>query len=351
MLKSIILACCSSATYTLDTGSANETASSSTSTTTVASTVASTTYYTMVTIQWWQYSTSSTFSTKHTSTSTMAPTTSWTSTATSTSWSIASSATASASSTSFLSTNRLATQNLSFAGDYATVVGSNKALFLEECSASLAEAACIDVHAGSVIVTLQGLPSALTIAKAQLQASGLDLPSFYSLNLEMTKTASVSTTISTTTMENKTSSQSGASADDGFIVPLVVVAGSLGGLCLSLACCYGLLVFRRRRRKQAREVAQPSDNTDDSDCIVLSVQETENPQESSRDLKDAPHREMIRQDLSARKLQVEASPQESQEPAANTPVETDQWKLDLPDDIPEAVPAACHAANRGRTSL
>merc|ERR1712232_1308963 len=108
------------------------------------------------------------------------------------------------------------------------------------------------------------------------------------------------------------------------------------------------------RRKQ-EEVAQPSENPFDLDCIVRSVQETENAQESSRDLIDAPHREMIRQDLSARKVQVEARPQESQAasqdlarhaPAVNTAVETDQWKLDLPNDIPEALPAACHAANR-----
>lgn len=199
----------------------------------------------------------------------------------------------------------LATQNLTFTGDYATVVGSNKKRFLEECTAALGEVACIDVHAGSIIVALQGSPSALTSAMVQLQASGLDLPSFSSLALGMTET--VSTTNIKTAKE--TPSQSDAPANDGFILPVVIVAASLGGLCLFVACCYGILAFRRRRRKQLQEVARALDDNQILDCVILSVEEPS--QESSRELKKAPNGEMPCQDFASVKLDVEENPQET----------------------------------------
>lgn len=199
----------------------------------------------------------------------------------------------------------LATQNLTFAGDYATVIGSNKRRFLEECTAALGEAACIDVHAGSIIVTLQGSPSVLTTAMVQVQASGLELPSFSSLSLEMMETVST-TGIKTA---NETSSQSDAPASDGFIVLVVIVAGSLGGLCLFVACCYGILVFRRQRRKQGQEVARQLDDDQNLDCVILSVEES--PWESSQELKEAPSGEMPCQGLASVKLNVKESPQES----------------------------------------
>eukprot|EP00930_Biecheleria_cincta_P099756 TRINITY_DN9136_c1_g1_i1.p1 TRINITY_DN9136_c1_g1~~TRINITY_DN9136_c1_g1_i1.p1 ORF type:complete len:417 (-),score=69.20 TRINITY_DN9136_c1_g1_i1:94-1344(-) len=203
----------------------------------------------------------------------------------------------------------LATRSLVFAGDYATVVGSEKTRFLEECSASLAGATCIDVRAGSIIVTVQGLPSELVIVTSQLQASGLDLPSFASLSLDMTETVTVSITTSTTTTgittSNSTFSQGDAPADDQFVMPVVIIAGSVGGLCLSLACCYGVLMFRRWRRKLSKETEPSLDNSQDLDCVVLKVEE--GPQESPQESKEAAGEEMSRTDLDIIHLNVEES--------------------------------------------
>lgn len=293
----------------------------------------------------------------------------------------------------------LATQSLVFAGDYATVVGSAKTRFLDECTAALTGAACIDVHAGSIIVTLQGLPSALTIALTQLQASGIDLPSFASLSLEITENGFVSNATSTNTTgittANATSSQSDAPADDRFVMPVVIIAGSLGGLCLSLASCYGLFVFRRRGGKQSKETAQPLDSSQDLDCVILKVEES--PRASPQDSKVASSGEKSHKDLDSINLHVE-SPRESSDklkempsgvasmsrgieeshqeshlelkempsredpsrdmlcsPAAGgdlptTPVDRDEWKVIASDDAPEALPARCQISV-GRTSL
>lgn len=73
----------------------------------------------------------------------------------------------------------LAPSVFTFAGDYATVVGSNKALFLSECSTALSPVTCTDVRAGSIIVTLEAPQEADMIAAIErLSRDGLDLPSF-----------------------------------------------------------------------------------------------------------------------------------------------------------------------------
>jgi len=224
------------------------------------------------------------------------------------------------------------------------VVGSAKTRFLEECTAALAGAACVDVHAGSIVVTLRGLPSALTVAMAQLRASELDLPSFVPLSLEMIGNETVSKTINTTTIDNTTANatslQSDAPAADPFVMPVVIIAGSVGGLCLSLACCYGVFVFRRRRQKQSKETPQTSENSQGLDCVVLQIEE--NPGESIQELKEAVSREMSRKDLDSINLHVEESPQESPEKLKELPsgvaASQDLVSMDLDRGIEEEPP-------------
>jgi len=383
MLASIILVSCTmaslqscaTATDTDDTSFASDAAPSNYTTMTSTST--------------------STYSKKHSTTDSMMPPSSGTLAATPTSTSTYLSTTLSTTTETML-----ATQSLVFAGDYATVVGSAKTRFLDECTAALTGAACIDVHAGSIIVTLQGLPSALTIALTQLQASGVDLPSFASLSLEMTENGFVlkATSTNTTgiTTANATSSQSDAPADDRFVMPVVIIAGSLSGLCLSLASCYGLFVFRRRGGKQSKETPQPLDSSQDLDCVILKVEES--PRASPQDSKAASSGDMSHRDLDSINLHVDESPIESSDklkempsgvasmkrgfeeshqeshlelkempsredtsrdmpssPAAGrdlptTPVDGDEWKLIASDDAPEALPVRCQISV-GRTSL
>eukprot|EP00930_Biecheleria_cincta_P079285 TRINITY_DN6705_c0_g1_i2.p1 TRINITY_DN6705_c0_g1~~TRINITY_DN6705_c0_g1_i2.p1 ORF type:complete len:158 (-),score=19.13 TRINITY_DN6705_c0_g1_i2:294-767(-) len=148
---------------------------------------------------------------------------------------------------------------------------------------------------------------------------------------------------------NATSSGIGTPKDDGFVMPAIIIAGSLGGLCFLLICCYGLLVFRRRRRKQGQELAGPIDNSQDLDCVILKVEEI--PQESPR----------ARQDVDSVVPDVEAHPQElpgGEEPNREMPSrpgdgnanasapsnaiesDQDQWNLQLSADAPEALPAS-----------
>lgn len=70
---------------------------------------------------------------------------------------------------------------LTLRGDYESVVGSNKALFLSECSVNLAPLRCLDVRAGSIVVKVEGLASDIADAKQDIQITGFNLPSFPSL--------------------------------------------------------------------------------------------------------------------------------------------------------------------------
>mmetsp|Transcript_77499 Transcript_77499/g.136703 ORF Transcript_77499/g.136703 Transcript_77499/m.136703 type:complete len:681 (-) Transcript_77499:172-2214(-) len=74
----------------------------------------------------------------------------------------------------------LVTDTVIFADDFLTVIGARTALFLEECSAYLARfrVTCVLVVPGSIVVTLSGKPAAVGQAKEDLQARGMDLPSF-----------------------------------------------------------------------------------------------------------------------------------------------------------------------------
>lgn len=67
-------------------------------------------------------------------------------------------------------------------GDFATVV-SNKTQFLEECSALLTPATCVDVVPGSIILTIGGASSeVLDKAESTVTEEGLKLPSFGTLH-------------------------------------------------------------------------------------------------------------------------------------------------------------------------
>lgn len=74
------------------------------------------------------------------------------------------------------------TREVTLDGDYDTVVGNNKALFLQECSARLS-VTCRDVRPGSVIILLAGLEEDLNTAEADIQQNGLDLDSFEAMTV------------------------------------------------------------------------------------------------------------------------------------------------------------------------
>ena len=70
------------------------------------------------------------------------------------------------------------------AGDYNTIVGSNKSQFLAECSLKIAPARCIDVQSGSILITILGTDeSELDQVETSLESDGLDLPSFPALSI------------------------------------------------------------------------------------------------------------------------------------------------------------------------
>ena len=77
------------------------------------------------------------------------------------------------------------TISLTFDGNFAEVVGADKSKFLGECTVRLSLSGstleCVDARPGSVIVDVQGSKDALDAAEAEVEANGLDLPSFTSL--------------------------------------------------------------------------------------------------------------------------------------------------------------------------
>ena len=78
-------------------------------------------------------------------------------------------------------------------GDFDEVVGKNKDGFLKECTKKLSnngekDIECFDVYAGSIILVLQGAPSALQEAASDVQSEGLELPGFPPLKAVPTTT-------------------------------------------------------------------------------------------------------------------------------------------------------------------
>ena len=80
-----------------------------------------------------------------------------------------------------------ATKLIVLDGDYEAIVGSNKDLFLQECTSALAVIArgvqCVDVRPGSIIVEIRGSEDAVNAAEAKVETKGLDLPSFEKLSV------------------------------------------------------------------------------------------------------------------------------------------------------------------------
>jgi len=74
----------------------------------------------------------------------------------------------------------LVAEIVTFEGSFLSVVGGKTALFLEQCSHYLAgfQVTCILVRPGSIVVTLSGKPENIRRAKNDLEARGMDLPSF-----------------------------------------------------------------------------------------------------------------------------------------------------------------------------
>eukprot|EP00494_Astrolonche_serrata_P022555 UN22812 len=70
-----------------------------------------------------------------------------------------------------------------FDGDYETVVGRNKAIFLKECSLQFKPVRCFDVKPGSIIVTLEGTEEEVALAADTALNHGLHLPSFETLQI------------------------------------------------------------------------------------------------------------------------------------------------------------------------
>jgi len=100
-----------------------------------------------------------------------------------------------------------ATVSLMFPGDFATVVGDKKELFLNECTADLSDNGALDVKCsrvrpGSIIVDVSGSGDAVDSAVAQATSNGLDLASFESLGpAEVLDDAAPATTEAATTTE------------------------------------------------------------------------------------------------------------------------------------------------------
>ena len=79
------------------------------------------------------------------------------------------------------------------AGNFDEVVGKNKGKFLVECTKKLSnngalDIECYDVRPGSIILELQGSPSAVQSAASDVQAAGIDLPGFPPLKAVPTTT-------------------------------------------------------------------------------------------------------------------------------------------------------------------
>ena len=70
-----------------------------------------------------------------------------------------------------------------FPGDYNKVVGSKKAVFLQECTdwvskKGTVDVECVDVRPGSIIVSMDGSDNAVAAAAQDVVAKGLKLKSF-----------------------------------------------------------------------------------------------------------------------------------------------------------------------------
>lgn len=79
-------------------------------------------------------------------------------------------------------------ETLRFSGDFKAIVGDQAEQFLQECSECLAPVRCVDVKAGSVMVTLEAESwDELEQAHAKINKEGLKLPSFGSLEKQEVK--------------------------------------------------------------------------------------------------------------------------------------------------------------------
>lgn len=67
-------------------------------------------------------------------------------------------------------------------GNFEEIISSGAAKFLEECTSTLSSfgsnVECVDVRPGSIIVDVQGPRAALDDVVVNLEADGLNLPSF-----------------------------------------------------------------------------------------------------------------------------------------------------------------------------
>lgn len=82
----------------------------------------------------------------------------------------------------------IGTQQVTLSGDYTTVVGNQKAEFLEGCS-NVTGVTCTDVQAGSIVLSLQGDVVSIAQAASGIQESGLSVPGFANLSYVQTSSA------------------------------------------------------------------------------------------------------------------------------------------------------------------
>lgn len=82
----------------------------------------------------------------------------------------------------------IGTQDVSFDGDYNTVVGNRMSEFLQGCS-TVTNVSCTNVQAGSIVLSLQGNTVALAQAVSGLQDNGLSVPGFSNITAVTTNSA------------------------------------------------------------------------------------------------------------------------------------------------------------------
>eukprot|EP00931_Biecheleriopsis_adriatica_P029207 TRINITY_DN17373_c0_g1_i1.p1 TRINITY_DN17373_c0_g1~~TRINITY_DN17373_c0_g1_i1.p1 ORF type:complete len:1186 (+),score=264.34 TRINITY_DN17373_c0_g1_i1:93-3560(+) len=148
------------------------------------------------------------------------------------------------------------TKVVTLAGDYSVVIGSNKSLFLKECSEQLmaGQVTCIDVAPGSILLTLRASSQAdLNVALQSIDQSGLNLSSFELLQVVDTTTSSASNT-SVTVIESV--DEVVATTEDGLsgAVIAIIVIGSLVGVVLLALCIYGIIAGLRSRVHKNRHL-------------------------------------------------------------------------------------------------
>eukprot|EP00931_Biecheleriopsis_adriatica_P094073 TRINITY_DN6777_c0_g1_i4.p1 TRINITY_DN6777_c0_g1~~TRINITY_DN6777_c0_g1_i4.p1 ORF type:complete len:1438 (-),score=282.09 TRINITY_DN6777_c0_g1_i4:261-3965(-) len=140
--------------------------------------------------------------------------------------------------TTSTSTRNAIIQNVTLDGDYFEVV-TDKVLFLQECSVTLAPTVCIDVNPGSIILTLEAASqSHLDVAIPIIATQGLVLPSFGTIQQVPTSTqeprASGSTTAAASSSSESPEQLLAADASDAPDILPAVIGLALGGTILAL---------------------------------------------------------------------------------------------------------------------